>query len=77
MEAVIEAGVTTLINVLQTERFTENLGGQLIDAKPASDADGDDTPWIDVHPIFKDRYVVRVILEVPYALNNIEIHLVV
>jgi len=77
MEAVIEAGVTTLINVLQTERFTENLGGQLIDAKPATDADGDDTPWIDVHPIFKDRYVVRVILEVPYALNNIEIHLVV
>ena len=74
MEAVIGAGITTLIGVLQTERFTINLGGQLIDAEPSGESNGQ---WLTVHPIFKDRYVVKLLLTVPYALNNIEIHLVV
>jgi len=74
MEAVIGSGVTTLIGMLQTERFTINLGGQLIDAVPAN---GNSNTWLEVHPIFKDRYVVKLLLTVPYALNNIEIHLVV
>ena len=73
MAAVIHSGLQTLISVLQTERFTINLGGQLIDAVPAEEGE----PWLTVHPIFKDRYVVRLLLTVPYAINNIEIHLVV
>ena len=68
MAAVIEAGISTLIVVLQTERFTVNLGGQLIDA---------DLTEFSVHPIFKDRYVAKLEIEVPYALNNLEIHLIV
>lgn len=68
MEAVLRAGISTLILVLQTERFTVNLGGQLIDA---------DLTEFSVHPIFKDRYVAKLEIEVPYALNNFEIHLIV
>lgn len=64
----IQAGMLGLINVLQTERFTANLGGQLIDAEITS---------FEVSPVFKDRYVVFISLDVPYALNNLEIHLVV
>ena len=65
---MIESGLSTLILVLQTERFTVNLGGQLINA---------DLIEFSVHPIFKDRYVAKLEIEVPYALNNFEIHLIV
>jgi hypothetical protein len=68
MRDVILGGMNKLIRVLKTERVTVQLGGQLIDAT------------IDrffVSEIFKDRYVAYIILEVPYALNNIELHLVV
>ena len=68
MQAVLEAGLSTLIVILQTERFTVNLGGQLIDAELESFA---------VSPIFKDRYVAKLLINVPYALNNFELHLVV
>ena len=61
MEAVIRTGISTLVTVLQTERFTINLGGQLIDAELET---------FEVHPIFKDRYVAKLLLTVPYALNN-------
>ena len=68
MEAVIRTGISTLVTVLQTERFTINLGGQLIDAELET---------FEVHPIFKDRYVAKLLLTVPYALNNLELHLIV
>ena len=68
MENVLRAGLSTLITVLETERFTVNLGGQLIAANLAEFA---------VHPIFKDRYVAKLEITVPYALNNFEIHLIV
>ena len=68
MEAVIEGGLGKLINVLKGERATEALGGQLIDAT---------VDRFFVSEIFKDRYVAFISLEVPYALNNIELHLVV
>ena len=68
MAAVIQAGISTLITLLQVERFTVNLGGQLIDAELESFA---------VSPIFKDRYVAKLLINVPYALNNFELHLVV
>ena len=66
MEVVIRQGLAVLIDTLKNERYTQNLGGQLIDAT------------IDkfyVSTIFKDRYVAFINLQVPYALNNIELHL--
>lgn len=68
MRDVILGGVDKLIRVLKTERVTIQLGGQLIDAT---------VDRFFVSEIFKDRYVAYINLEVPYALNNIELHLVV
>jgi hypothetical protein len=68
MEDVIKAGLTILRNTLQTERATENLGGQLIDAEVVS---------FEASEIFKDRYVAFIELTVPYAMNNLELHLIV
>jgi hypothetical protein len=68
MQQIILGGMNKLIRTLQTERTTPQLGGQLIDAT------------IDrfyVSEIFKDRYVAYISLDVPYALNNFELHLVV
>lgn len=67
MQETIQGGIIKLIRTLQSERVTNQLGGQLIDAT------------IDrffVSSIFKDRYVVYLSLQVPYALNTIELHLV-
>lgn len=68
MRDVILGGVDRLIRILKTERVTVQLGGQLIDAT---------VDRFFVSEIFKDRYVAYINLEVPYALNNIELHLVV
>jgi len=68
MRDVILGGVDKLIRVLKTERVTVQLGGQLIDAT---------VERFFVSEIFKDRYVAYINLQVPYALNNIELHLVV
>jgi hypothetical protein len=68
MRDVILGGVDRLIRVLKTERVTPQLGGQLIDAT---------VDRFFVSEIFKDRYVAYINLQVPYALNNIELHLVV
>jgi hypothetical protein len=68
MEAQIRLGLGALISTLQIERYTQNLGGQLIGAT---------VERFSVSAIFKDRYVAFINLQVPYALNNIELHLVV
>lgn len=68
MESVLRAGIDTLIDVLTVERFTVNLGGQLIGAT---------LDTFEIHPLFKDRYVAKITCDVPYALNNLEIHLIV
>lgn len=68
MRDIILGGLKKLIRTLQTERTTPQLGGQLIDAN---------IERFFISEIFKDRYVVYISLQVPYALNNIEIHLVV
>jgi hypothetical protein len=68
MEDVILAGLKILRNTLQTERATDNLGGQLIDAEVIS---------FEASEIFKDRYVAFIELTVPYAMNNLELHLIV
>ena len=68
MRDVILGGMTKLIRTLKTERVTTGLGGQLVDAT---------VDRFFVSEIFQDRYVAYITLNVPYALNNIELHLVV
>ena len=68
MRDVILGGLNKLIRVLSTERMTVELGGQLIDAT---------VDRFFVSEMFKDRYVAYILLEVPYSLNVIELHLVV
>lgn len=68
MQDVILGGLGKLIRVLRVERSTVQLGGQLIDAQ---------VDRFFISAVFKDRYVAFISLEVPYALNNIELHLVV
>jgi hypothetical protein len=57
-----------LIRTLRLERTTPQLGGQLIEAT---------VDRFFISEVFKDRYVAYITLQVPYALNNIELHLVV
>jgi hypothetical protein len=68
MRDVILGGINKLIRVLKVERATVSLGGQLVDAT---------VDRFFVSEIFKDRYVAFISVQVPYALNNIELHLVV
>jgi len=68
MQDVILGGLNRLINILGSERTTQQLGGQLIQAT---------VDRFFVSAVFKDRYVAYITLQVPYALNNIELHLVV
>ena len=68
MEDIILGGMGKLIRTLRVERATPNLGGQLIDAT---------VERFFVSELFKDRYVAYINLQVPYAINNIELHLVV
>jgi len=68
METVIRAGLDILRDTLRIERATTNLGGQLINAEVVT---------FSVSAIFKDRYVAHIELTVPYALNNLELHLIV
>jgi hypothetical protein len=58
--------VENLKSLLKAEAFTENLGGQLIDAEVLE---------LRRHLTLKDRIVLKLSLEVPYALNNLEVHL--
>jgi len=68
MRDIILGGMEKLIRLLKVERVTPQLGGQLIDAT---------VDRFFISEIFKDRYVAYINLQVPYALNNLEIHLVV
>lgn len=68
MSDIILGGASKLIRALRIERTTPQLGGQLINAT---------VERFFVSELFKDRYVAYISLQVPYALNNIELHLVV
>lgn len=68
MKLIILGGAEKLIRVLTTERLTAQLGGQLIGAT---------VDRFEISEIFKDRYVAYITMTVPYALNNIELHLIV
>jgi len=68
MRDIILGGMSKLIRTLKTERTTPQSGGQLIDAT---------VDRFYVSELFKDRYVAYVSLEVPYALNSLQLHLIV
>ena len=65
---ILEAETLARIQFLRSNNFVQRLGGQLIDATIAD---------IHISPIFKDRIVISVDLVIPYALNVIELHLIV
>lgn len=60
--------VEATISYLRNTGYTSELGGQLIDATITT---------LRVHPLLADRVEIVLDLEVPYPLNNIEVHLVV
>lgn len=68
MRTIIVGGIDKLIRTLQQERTTPSLGGQLIAGT---------IERFFISEVFKDRYVAYISIQVPYALNNIELHLVV
>mgnify|MGYP003344277280 CR=1 FL=1 len=68
MRVIILGGIGKLIRTLTQERSTPSLGGQLINGT---------VDKFYASEVFKDRYVAYISIQVPYALNNIELHLVV
>jgi hypothetical protein len=60
--------VRALVEVLKTERATEQLGGQLVEGNIRE---------LRPHLTLKDRYVLFLDVTIPYPLNNFEIHLVI
>lgn len=65
---IIEAETNSAIQFLRTANFTQRLGGQLIDATITD---------LRISPVFKDRILLALDCTYPYALNNIEIHLMI
>lgn len=68
MLAIIESEVLAIIQLLRNNNFVARLGGQLIDGTITE---------IRAHAVFQDRIVVALDLEIPYALNVIDVRLVV
>lgn len=64
----IGAETRAAIEYLRSANFTQLLGGQLIDATISE---------LRQSPVFSDRIILALDLEIPYALNTLEIHLVV
>jgi len=67
MEEVVRGGILRLLRILQSERATVQLGGQVIEGT---------LERFFVSELFRDRYVVDLRLELPYALNTIELRLI-
>lgn len=63
---IIEAETLATIQYLRNSNFTQKLGGQLIDASIVE---------LRRSVAFKDRIVLRLSLDIPYALNNLEVYL--
>jgi hypothetical protein len=68
MVAQINVDTVAAIEYLRSANWTTQLGGQLIDAEITE---------LRASPVFRDRIVMGLNLEIPYALNNLEIHLIV
>jgi hypothetical protein len=65
---VLESETLACIQFLRSANQTQLLGGQLIDAT---------IDIIRISAEFKDRVVIQMTLNVPVALNNIDVHLIV
>jgi hypothetical protein len=65
---LIQIELTSIIEFLKVNGYTEMLGGQLIDATIRA---------IRQHPLLKDRVTVILDLEIPFPINNIEVFLFV
>ena len=65
---ILSVEVTASIDFLKANGFTDTLGGQLIDGTITQ---------LRQHALLKDRVVIVLDLEIPYPMNNIEVHLVV
>lgn len=65
---VIRVQLEAAIEYLKANGFTPTLGGQLIDGNILQ---------LRQHALLKDRVVAALSLQVPYPLNNLELHLVV
>jgi hypothetical protein len=65
---VIRSEIRAAIQELRSRNYVERIGGQLVDA---------DIRELRPHNILRDRLVCVLDLELPYPLNNIELHLVV
>jgi len=66
--AQIEVELTAVGDYLKTNGTIDRLGSQLIDYEILE---------LARHPILLDRLVARISLDIPYPLNNIEVHLVI
>lgn len=66
--SVLRVELDSIIDFLKTNGYVASLGGQLIDGEIAS---------LRAHALLPDRIVAVMNLTIPYALNNIEVHLVV
>ena len=64
----LSAEAEAAIQALRSRNFVQRLGGQLIDG---------DVVRMEAHATLKDRVVAQIDLTLPYALNNLEVHLVV
>lgn len=58
----------SVADYLKTNGTIDRIGSQLIDATILQ---------LARHPTMRDRVVARIQLELPYPLNNIEVHLVI
>jgi hypothetical protein len=65
---MIAADIDASINFLKDSNYSSRLGGQLINGTVTD---------LREHTTFKDRLVVGLDITIPYALNNIEVHLLV
>jgi len=65
---VLRAEFNAALQTLRSRNFVQRLGAQLIDGSLTR---------LEKHATLKDRVVAQASLELPYALNNLEIHLVV
>lgn len=66
--SLLRVQLDSIKSFLQSNGFVPELGGQINDAVISA---------LRVHPILKDRVLVVVNLDLPYELNNVELHLVV
>lgn len=68
VQIAIRQEIGKLIDVLKSESVRTSIGNQLIDATIVE---------FGPHATFRDRYVLVLNCQIPYALNNFDVHLVI